>query len=156
MAREATKKNPANRKVERTQNRPERRPLRKKNVIPSVTIPGFFTCLVSDEGTRISDCLDAGFTFVTVEEAENNGMKVQENYKCSLGDDSLQKTQSEGSIIKVQINRDRDANAKYGILMKQPLEFYKEDFEAAQKDLDESEATWNPQINKDHGPDFYS
>lgn len=145
--------NPANRKVERTANRPTRRKLHRKNVIPQVEIPGFKTRLVNAEGTRINDYLAAGYSYVTREELAALGIEAE---STAMGDDSLQKTKSEGSIIEVSVNRDVSSSAKRGILMKIPEEFYKEDFADKQKELDEAEATWNPQFNKKQGPGFYS
>lgn len=103
---------------------PETATRRKKNAFNGTqlklsvnyTIPGYHLHVLTDDGSRIHEALEAGYEFVTPEEIGG----VSENVTSRNGD--------LGNRVRFLVNpRTGEGSAKFGYLMKQREEWYKED-----------------------------
>ena len=94
--------------------------------------PNFHYCWVNDTGTRIQEYLDADYEIV-----QDSSAKVGDSNDAHVGD-------------AVTITVDRTTGMK-AILMRQPLEFYKEDRSAEQVQVTRSEESLFRQQNEEHG-----
>ena len=129
-------------KVNRTENRPKRKPLHRKRLLEAEKREGFVRRWVNEEIGAIEAYQEAGYTLVLDKNADASDKRAQEASQI-------------GSVTRRVVNKNRDASAKTAVLMEIPEEYYKEDQAAKQLDLDELEVTFNPEEIKKRNPELY-
>lgn len=115
-------------KDSRAKDRPKRVPLAQRNVISlnGINVPkGMVPRLFNDVDSRINDALAAGYQFVM-----SDG---------KLGDERCADPSKMGSFVTKSVG-----GGRVGYLMAIPEEYYKEDQQAKQRRVDESELAMKP------------
>ena len=121
-----------NDKVDRTPSRPQRVPIGTRQRLKAKNRAGYHRRYVNDNGDRVQQFLDAGYTFVSGNEDAN--------------DQQVQHPDKMGGAVRVSVGNDT-----WAYLMEIPLEWYNEDQEAKQKYVDEVEDAIDPTRNKKPG-----
>lgn len=120
-------------------NRPERKPLVRRQLLDLVPRPGYVRRFVNEEIGAVDAFLAAGWTFVN-----NNGDDI--SYK------DAKDAELSGSIIRRVVNQDPHARTATAVAMEIPEEFYKADVAARHQRIDEQESSYNKTKNE---PGFY-
>ncbi len=121
----------------RAQNRPQRVPLARRNVISlnGIQVPkGMKVRLFNDVEDRISNAMAAGYSFVM-----SDG---------KLGDERCADPSKMGAFVTKKVG-----GGRVGYLMAIPEEFYNEDQQAKQDAVDASEAAMKPKQGAKLVPD---
>lgn len=118
----------------------KKRAARKSNRVPvggarsKLTIPdglkeeGFTYRWVNDEGGNVQAHMDAGYEFV-------------EDPNIEVGQESIERGRPTSATVSVQVGQTRYSSNGTSYLMRQPLEYYNEDQDEKQQNIDEIERT---------------
>jgi len=111
---------------EKKPERKKRVPLYEKSVLQAEEREGYKRRWVNDDGPRIKNFLDAGYTF------------VQDPFATKIDKSSGIPSQM-GSAVKTKVGQNL-----FAYLMEVPMEFYLEDQAIKQKRVDETEESFDP------------
>jgi len=128
---------------DRAKNRPQRTPLTHQkalNINDELKHPDFAYRVVNEEEGRIASFLKAGWEPVSGAQ-DKNDTKVQDASQM-------------GSVVRRVVNKDPAANAKTGILMRKPKEWFEEDMAEKQLRNDMIEASYNPEKALEDGQHY--
>jgi hypothetical protein len=128
----------AKKRAARKSNRTPVGGARSKLTVPeSIKDEGFHYHWVNDEGGNIRQHLDAGYEFV-------------EDPDIEVGQESIERGRPTTATVSVEVGRTRYSSNGTAYLMRQPLEYYNEDQQEKQSELDEVEETMF-KANSDQG-----
>ena len=111
--------------------RPKRTALYKQNSLTAESREGYTRYWMNEESGRFEQFTKAGWTPVVGGEANSS-------------DKSAQTESQLGSVIRKRVNKDPNASSNTAILMEIPTEWYLEDLKEQQKEIDKTEASYNP------------
>lgn len=104
-------------------NRPERKPLARRNRLAAAVKPGYVRRWVNEEHGAVERYLAAGWALVSGADEDTSDKRA--------GDAS-----QTGTVTRTVVNKKPGSTAKTAVLMEIPEEWYYEDFKAKQAELD--------------------
>jgi len=128
--------------VDRAKNRPERKPLHRRRLLEAKPKKGFIRRWVNEDIGAVEAYEEAGYSLVLENGADISDKRAQESSQM-------------GSVTRRVVNKSSSARTQTAVLMEIPEEFYKEDQAEKQRNLDELEASWNPEEMKKKDPTAY-